>query len=251
MRYFVKKNHSNFSNSLITEAQGLKALQSHIKKNQIQIKTPQVIDVNKTELILTHIDSYKPSIGLQQRLGVELAKLHNIQQNFCGFETDNYIGLNPQKNIISNNWGEFFWKFRLSYQVNLIKDNSIKHQFKHALDESHIKLVQWLNQNCNHFSLLHGDLWSGNVMYDNKNFRLIDPAPYFGDSETDLAMTEMFGGFSTEFYNSYQYIRPLSNIYTKKRTIYNLYHYINHYNLFGDGYLSACIRGMKTLKNFK
>ncbi|MCB1581549.1 MAG: fructosamine kinase family protein [Xanthomonadales bacterium] len=94
---------------------------------------------------------------------------------------------------------------------------------------------------------MHGDLWSGNVMFDKEHVWLIDPAVYFGDSEADIAMTEMFGGFSSEFYLAYQSVRPLTDAYPTKRLIYNLYHYLNHYNLFGASYLSPCLRAIQKI----
>lgn len=250
MSYFVKYNNSVYKDSLHAEAKGLKTLRNVIEKNHIQIKTPDVINVSSSKLTLTQIQATRPSQELQCKLGIELAKLHNIKQNHCGFESNNYIGLNPQKNIISDNWGEFFFEYRLMYQVQRIKDSSIKQQFLKILNNSKQPLVQWVNQNYQHYSILHGDLWSGNVLYDKKDVWLIDPALYYGDSEADLAMTEMFGGFSSEFYNSYQTLRPLSQTYPQKKIIYNLYHYLNHYNLFGSGYLSACEYGMKQLLKF-
>jgi fructosamine-3-kinase len=96
---------------------------------------------------------------------------------------------------------------------------------------------------------LHGDLWSGNVLFDSNQCWLIDPAVYYGDSEVDLAMTEMFGGFSNAFYHAYFQIRSRSSTYANKRTIYNLYHYLNHYNLFGDSYLSRCREGFWSIEN--
>ena len=93
----------------------------------------------------------------------------------------------------------------------------------------------------------HGDLWSGNVLYE-KSVYLIDPAVYFGDSEVDIAMSEMFGDFSSHFYKAYDALLPLSDEYSTKKKIYNLYHYLNHYNLFGISYLDSCINYFKVLK---
>ncbi|MEZ5473364.1 MAG: fructosamine kinase family protein [Marinicella sp.] len=123
----------------------------------------------------------------------------------------------------------------------------MRKRFNHILALNQDSWIAWLNQHCSRFSLLHGDLWSGNVLFDAQNVWLIDPAVYFGDSETDIAMTEMFGGFPEAFYAAYQSVKPLSSAYPKKRILYNLYHYLNHYNLFGSAYLPACERGFQKL----
>jgi fructosamine-3-kinase len=92
--------------------------------------------------------------------------------------------------------------------------------------------------------LLHGDLWSGNVLFGNAGPCLIDPAVYYGDREADIAMTELFGGFSEAFYRAYDRLYPRTEVYAAKRAIYNLYHTLNHYNLFGASYLDACRRNL-------
>ena len=133
----------------------------------------------------------------------------------------------------------------------MIRDDSLRHHFQKILDSCKSDLVECLNAHCQHYSLLHGDLWAGNVLYDSKDVWVIDPAVYFGDSEADLAMTEMFGGFSSTFYQAYQSVRPLTSVYETKKIIYNLYHYLNHYNLFGSGYLSACEQGFRVIGSLK
>lgn len=245
MNYYIKYNHSNHPQSLLAEAQGLQLLKKWIEHTQAQIKLPDVVDVNEQRLTLTKIISCHPSTIQQQQFGTQLAQLHLAKNNFCGLDTDNFIGLNQQKNIISDHWGEFFWTYRLKFQVDMIRDDCIRNEFDAILLKCQNKLVEWLNQHCSHFSILHGDLWSGNVMFDHDYVWLIDPAVYFGDSETDIAMTEMFGGFSDEFYQSYQTVKPLTRVYPQKRTIYNLYHNLNHYNLFGSSYLFSCKQGMQ------
>lgn len=249
MQTFNKYNHSRYSDSLLAEAMGLETLASIIKSNGIQIKIPKVVSVSRKELEMTRIHSCCSSQELQERFGTELAKFHSIRQTQCGFETDNFIGLNPQMNVLSDNWGEFFQKYRLGYQVRIIQNHAIRNSFEKILNQCESRLSKWLNEHCEHFSLLHGDLWSGNVLYDSDDVWMIDPAVYFGDSEADIAMTEMFGGGSPVFYHAYQTVKPFSKVYEKKKIIYNLYHYLNHYNLFGDGYLSACEHGMRVLQD--
>ena len=187
---------------------------------------------------------------LQQELfAVGLAKLHSIKQKEYGFYSDNYIGLNIQKNILSENWGEFFYNYRLLYQINLIKDLEIKEHFLTTFENLKNGLIDFLNDNTSYASLVHGDLWSGNVLYSNTDIYLIDPALYYGDSEVDIAMTEMFGGFKNEFYLSYKKEKPFTKNYEDKKIIYNLYHFLNHYNIFGSSYLSSCLSYLDFIKS--
>jgi fructosamine-3-kinase len=238
MKTFTKRNIN--TSALSAEADGLKTLKEIINSAQLKIKLPAVLKIESNQMNLQRIESCKGNHKQFECFGKELAQLHQIENKHCGYDKDNFIGLNPQKNCLSDNWGEFFYTYRLQFQVDMIQDSNIRQAFNQILTDNKEMLINWLNQHCSHFSVLHGDLWSGNVMYDHDNVWLIDPAVYFGDSETDIAMTEMFGGFSPVFYESYQSVKPLSAAYPTKRVIYNLYHYLNHYNLFGLGYLASC-----------
>lgn len=196
---------------------------------------------------MTKIDSFPPSGTLLQALGKGLALIHTLPQSYFGFHRDNYIGTNPQKNCKSDNWGDFFLKYRLGYQVEMINDNRVRAPFNEVLGSKGDTLAEWLNEHGAEPALLHGDLWSGNVMFDQVSSWLIDPAVYFGDPEADLAMTELFGGFGKPFYQSYEAVRPISADYGRKQEIYNLYHYLNHYNLFGASYLGPCERAFSKI----
>jgi fructosamine-3-kinase len=240
VNHFIKHNHSSHPQSLLAEARGLQLLKQWIDRAKVPLCVPEVFEVNELSLTLNHIHATKATPALQCLLGDALAKLHNLEHTNCGLDENNFIGLNPQNNCLSNNWGQFFWLYRLNFQVDLITNKEVRLRFSAILEKRRAELIDWLNQNCLQFSLLHGDLWAGNVMFDQNHVWLIDPAVYFGDSEVDIAMTEMFGGFSRDFYRSYESIRPLSAAYPMKRTIYNLYHYLNHYNLFGSSYLPSC-----------
>lgn len=246
MTVFIKRATAE---SLRCESEGLQRLQHCIEQANIsQLNTPEIIELNTSYMTLAQIDSVSPSAAQMAELGIGLAKLHNQPQKEFGYAVNNFIGLSPQNNIFTDNWGEFFLNFRLQPQVHWIKNSEVKHQFRAILSGAQTKLVERLNSSCQTPSLLHGDLWSGNVMFSTSQIYLIDPAVYFGDSEADIAMTEMFGGFHPEFYQAYQSLRPLSRDYAFKREIYNLYHYLNHYNLFGSAYLPACESAMATLR---
>ncbi len=247
---FSKHNHSNYPDALQQEAAGLKLLAQQLKQLNSRIKVPTVYAVDHHTLTLSHINQQTPQSAQWQTLGQALAELHQVAQKHCGHQSNNYIGLNPQSNVISDNWGEFFYQYRLEFQVNLIQDPNTCQQFNSTLTALREPLIEFLNQNCPHPSLLHGDLWSGNVLFDATDVWLIDPAVYCGDADADLAMTELFGGFPSSFYHAYTTQRPLSADYGIKKTIYNLYHQLNHYNLFGSGYLGSCDHALSTMSQF-
>lgn len=242
--FFYKYNHLD-NNSLLNEVKGLELLKKTLENsNNSYIKIPKIYNVKRSELQIENINSSNANPILMKTLGVGLARLHELKFEFYGFEEDNFIGLNPQKNILSDNWGEFFFECRLMYQVMMIENLDIKEEFIRVLSKNRNTLVDFLNENIKHASLVHGDLWSGNALFDKNSVYLIDPAVYYADREVDIAMTELFGGFSKEFYDSYKTTYPLSKEYKKKKIIYNFYHYLNHYNLFGSSYLNSCEKAL-------
>lgn len=246
----TKENNTNYSNALFCEAEGLALLQDAVTMAGVKgVKVPEVLSVSEARLQMTAVYSTAPSGTLFQALGKGLALIHDLPQSQVGFHRDNYIGLNPQKNGESDNWGDFFLEYRLGYQVEMISDTRLREQFSETLHEKGDILAEWLNEHAGAPALLHGDLWSGNVMFDRESSWLIDPAVYYGDPEADLAMTEMFGGFGKPFYQAYEAVRPLSAHYGRKREIYNLYHFLNHYNLFGGAYLASCQKAFNSIKN--
>lgn len=245
--YFIKHNHTRFKDALLKEADGLKALDMALKDNEF-LFVPSLFYVDETQLHMQKINSKHADKKNFTNLGRGLAQLHKNNYEYYGYDKDNYIGLNPQKNILNSDWGEFFIEYRLKYQISLIKDLALKNSFNEVLADNKSKLTNFLNETTKHPSLVHGDMWRGNVLYDEKGVWLIDPALYYGDREVDIAMTEMFGGFDALFYNTYEMEYPKSKEYATKKIIYNFYHYLNHYNLFGSGYLGGCQRAIKIIK---
>lgn len=153
-----------------------------------------------------------------------LATLHRSTGPRYGWQKDNWIGLAPQPNAWSDDWAQFFVEYRLAPQAR--RAGIALPDVKRLLEDHHPAP-----------SLLHGDLWSGNVGFTPEGPVLFDPAVYYGDREADLAMTELFGGFAPAFYAAYREALPLPEGYELRKHVYNVYHLLNHLNLFGSGYL--------------
>lgn len=244
---FVKKNCSRHTDQLLREARGLDALRSALAGSGIDI--PEVIQVDQRTLTLPFIKVVRGTAGHWKKLGESLAAMHARPQSRFGFDEDNYIGLNPQPNAFNDSWGDFFLRRRLEYQVGLITTQQWREPFSDCLRQHGQRLREFLDAEGPRPSLVHGDLWSGNVLCgEDGRVWLIDPAAYYGDAEVDLAMTVMFGGFPTQFYAAYRICRPEPNDWAQKKQIYNLYHYLNHLNLFGRAYLGGCEAGFALLE---
>jgi fructosamine-3-kinase len=157
-----------------------------------------------------------------------------------GFESDNYIGSTEQPNTWTNTWCEFFGVQRIGFQARLARDRGrIGSQLSKSIDAL-VGRIQLLLPEPRHPALLHGDLWGGNYLCDSTgNPVLIDPAVYYGHPEADLAMTELFGGFDAAFYRAYRDESPVDSGYSARRDLYNLYHMLNHLNIFGGSYLGS------------
>jgi fructosamine-3-kinase len=177
-------------------------------------------------------------------LGEGLAAMHRISRNQYGWSRDNTIGSTPQQNSPTGDWIEFWRVQRLQYQLDLAAHNGAGGRLQSQGDRLLADLPALFDNYVPQASLLHGDLWSGNYAYTRAGEPAIfDPAVYYGDREADLAMTELFGGFGSDFYAAYENAWPLDSGYRVRKTLYNLYHILNHFNLFGGGYASQA-RGM-------
>ncbi len=188
-------------------------------------------------LLLEDLSPAAQSGGFWESFGRRLAVLHNeVGRNF-GFETDNFIGSTPQPNPWTADGFEFFAEHRLGYQAELALQQSLinRKDFRAVLALSS-KLPQLVP--AQPASLIHGDLWSGNAIAGPAGEpAIIDPAAHYGWAEAELGMTNLFGGFPEGFYKAYEEIRPLDDGWRDRLPIYNLYHLLNHVNLFGAGYL--------------
>ena len=170
-------------------------------------------------------------------LGKQVAALHRevSGDGRFGWSRDNFIGATPQPNAWDDDWARFF-AHRIAYQLQLADRASGRGGIAHG-EKLVARIPDLLGGHEPAPSLLHGDLWSGNAGFTLLGTPVIfDPACYFGDRETDIAFSEMFGGFDREFYRGYRSVYPLEDGYEQRRDLYNLYHVLNHYNLFGGGY---------------
>jgi len=237
-QFVLKVNDLQFPQMFHREAQGLKAL-----KEVYTLKIPQVIacqqDQGAQYILLEYIPPGQPSPGFFRDFGRQLAQSHQSGTfSSWGFEGDNYIGATPQVNTWESLWSRFYQIHRLGYQTELAKGRGLLSPLLYdrllALRE---KLPNLLPEP-KVYSLLHGDLWGGNFLVSKEGDPvLIDPAVYVGHNEADLAMTELFGGFPSDFYQGYNEVFPLSDNYQEfYRPLYQLYHMLNHLNLFGAGY---------------
>ncbi len=231
--FFVKRNRSELLRMFETEADGLRAIQ---KTGTIAVPRPICHGRAGPDayLALEWLDLGGRGSGNWAEMGRALARLHQTEQgNRFGWGSDNYIGATPQINGWSPRWPDFFAHERLGYQVKLARERGLRlNGFEALVDVLPVILDQETRP-----SLVHGDLWSGNAGFTAAGQPVIyDAAVYLGDREVDLAMTELFGGFPRGFYRGYEEVFPLRPGYERRRTAYNLYHVLNHFNLFGGGY---------------
>ena len=243
--YFVKINQANQEAMFAAEALGLK--QIHATKT-IRVPEPICWGIadKSSYLVLEWLEFGGGDSQSWEKMGQNLAHLHQVSlSDRFGWHCNNTIGSTPQINTISNNWADFFAHQRIGYQLRLAKERG-----GNFPDEDQVipAISEILSQHQPHPSLVHGDLWSGNaaITVDGEPV-ILDPATYWGDREVDLAMTELFGGFPAAFYRGYNDVFPLDAGYQQRKTLYNLYHILNHFNLFGGGYASQANRMLQEI----
>jgi fructosamine-3-kinase len=169
--------------------------------------------------------------------GRKLARLHQHTSNAHGLDHDNYIGSLPQRNTPTRSWVEFYREHRLGAQRELAgRLGRLPTKREETLERLMERLDELIDESSVRPSLLHGDLWGGNYLISKGEAVLIDPAVYYGDREVELAFTELFGGFSPEFYEGYSEIWPLDTGYEERKALYQLYPLLVHLNLFGESY---------------
>lgn len=244
--YFVKLNTLENLAIFDSEADGLNEIQQ-----SKTIRVPNVICMGQNAqsawLVLEYVALHSATQNNAEKLGTQLAAMHRITAKQYGWKHNNFIGNTPQINTWSHNWIRFWQENRLNYQLKLAAQKGYGGKLQAFGERLLVELGHFfLDQPSS--SLLHGDLWQGNYAFDDSNNPILfDPAVYFGDREADIAMTELFGGFPAAFYSAYQNDYPLDSGYNVRKIIYNLYHILNHLNLFGNSYQSQAEHMMATL----
>lgn len=237
--FFIKLDPSG-STRLLSEAKSLGTLAKACPGS-----VPEVLMVSKEALVMPYYPKTRAGPEHMATLARNLARIHRDHRPNFGFFEDNFIGGSPQPNplvsydgdAIAGGWGEYYFEHRLWFQISLLKANRRRKgelpELMQALKPIVLRLTaDAMEPPC----LMHGDLWEGNFLVAKKGVFFIDPASYYGHRELDLAMTYLFGGFSAGFYAAYEECLPLQEGFSDRLPLYQLYHILNHYNLFGGPY---------------
>ncbi|MEC4804037.1 MAG: fructosamine kinase family protein [Jaaginema sp. PMC 1079.18] len=232
--FFVKLNSPSQLEMFLAEEKGLQEMY-----NTQTIRVPQPLCTGASDrhsyIILEWLEFGSGNSQSWQTMGRQLAAMHQYKgTKKFGWEINNTIGSTPQINEWSDDWSEFFAVKRIGYQLRLAKRKGGSFPDTNTVVEA---VREKLRSRQPQPSILHGDLWSGNAActVDGEPV-ILDPATYWGDREADIAMTELFGGFPAPFYQGYNAVWPLDDGYRQRKSLYNLYHILNHFNLFGGGY---------------
>lgn len=245
-RFFVKTNRADRRAMFEAEAAGLSEL-----RQATLLRVPEPVAVDATDevafIVLEHLALARPTRESMTRLGEGLAELHGIVATRHGWGRDNTLGPNRQHNARHADWTEFWRENRLAVMLDALAP-----EYPDVAREGDRLLAVLPDLLAGHkpeASLLHGDLWGGNAGMDSTGRPVIyDPAVYYGDRETDLALTELFGGFSPDFYEAYWGAWPAPPGYREiRRPLYQLHHLLNHARLFGGGYAAQARRVMTQL----
>ncbi len=245
-RVFRKTGPESALDMFEAEAEGLRELAA-----ADAIRTPEVYDVGVASdsafIEIEWLDLKRGNADHERTLGEQLALLHRHTAERHGWHRNNTIGPTPQLNPWSDDWVGFFREHRLVFQLELAARNGYGGDLQ--------VLGQTLGENLSSLfdgydpepSLLHGDLWAGNWGVADDVPVIFDPAVYYGDRESDIAMTMLFGGYGRAFYSAYESAWPMAAGHERRLDLYKLYHVINHLNLFGSGYLGQAVSLLKGL----
>ncbi|MDJ0926381.1 MAG: fructosamine kinase family protein [Gammaproteobacteria bacterium] len=246
-RWFLKLNEASQADMFAAEAAGLEELAA---ARAVRVPGPvaQGIADHQAYLLMEHLELSRAGGSSAAELGRQLARQHRVTREQFGWHRDNTIGSTPQPNEQCDDWLSFWRDRRLGFQLQL----AVRNGYGRIVDDLGTQLLDALprlfGDHEPEASLLHGDLWGGNwgAMPDGQPV-IFDPAVYFGDREADLAMTRLFGGFPSQFYTAYEQEWPLPPGADIRVDLYNLYHILNHLNLFGGGYATQAQGMLKRL----
>jgi len=243
--FFAKTNDGLLPGLFETEARGLEALRSA----DSGLRIPRVLAAGEKSghapayLITEFLAQGHRVADFDRRLGEGLARLHQLGAERFGFEQDNYCGATSQPNEWTQDWIDFYARQRIGHQLKLASRSRLLSAGEEGDIERFLERLPMLLAGAEESpALIHGDLWSGNLMVDEAgNPGLIDPAAYFGHREAELGMMKLFGGFASGVYEAYDRAYPLAPGWQERNPIYQLYHVMNHLNLFGAGYLGQTL----------
>ena len=243
---FVKTGPASELEMFEAEAEGLRELAA-----ASAIRVPGVLDCGIKDgnafIAIERLTFEQPTPATETLLGEQIAELHRHTADRHGWHRDNTIGPTPQQNPRTEDWQMFFREHRLRFQLQLAAQNGYGGELQSLGDKLDTRLPELFEGYAPEPSLCHGDLWSGNWGVADGNPVIFDPAVYYGDRESDIAMTLLFGGFGREFYRAYERCWPMAVGHERRLKLYQLYHVLNHLNLFGSGYLGKAIRLMREL----
>jgi fructosamine-3-kinase len=243
--YFVKLNAASQADMFAAEFEGLQELR---QCDALHIPEPVCCGEDGSSAYIVMENLALGGHGEPAALGEGLAALHRITQEQFGWHRDNTIGSTLQVNTLNDDWIGFYREHRLQFQFQLAARHGCPGRLVSRGEQLLADFQVLFDGYTPEASLLHGDLWSGNYAYTSAGAPAIfDPAVYYGDREADLAMTELFGGFGRDFYAAYNTAWPVDSGYQVRKTLYNLYHILNHFNLFGGGYSSQAQGMVDTL----
>ena len=236
--WFIKLNRPDKLAMFVAEYDGLKEIQQSCC---IRCPNPHSygLSAGHSFLLMEYIPFVSPKPSSQHQAGLQLAAMHRTveTEGRFGWHRDNTIGTTYQSNRYHSDWISFWSEERLQPQLELAKRKGMSSRDYKAGISLCERLPEYFEGYQPIPSLLHGDLWGGNIAYDSEGAPVVfDPACYYGDRESDLAMTELFGGFGEQFYKAYEAAFPVDKGYRQRKKLYQLYHILNHYHLFGGGY---------------
>ena len=248
-RYFIKTGPLEWLHHFKAEFEGLQKLQS---TDTLHVPQARYYGVNGQHalLVMDFIDLYPHTDKSHKNLGQQLAKMHLMRHTeMYGFDSNNNIGSSSQLNPWTEDWVSFFRDFRLEVHIKMLVEKYQDLELAklcHPLLEKLPSLFDGLDV---YPSLLHGDLWQGNCAADADEKAIIfDPAAYYGHHEAELGIMRMFGGFSEGVFSAYHELIPMAPGFKERQWLYQLYHYLNHYNIFGESYRGSCLECIDSLR---
>jgi protein-ribulosamine 3-kinase len=246
--FFLKWNGNCEPDMFLREAESLEELRKATDGNLVvpEVFAAREVDASPGFLVLEYLEPGYGAGNSDEKLGRGLATVHRYSAERFGFYHDNYCGSTPQNNKWKNSWAEFFRENRLRFLLNLIQEDRPLPAGELNVYDRLLGRIELLVPAASSPALIHGDLWSGNYMNTVNGTALIDPASCYADREMEMGIMTMFGGFSQRFYSAYTEVYPLSSDWRERNRLYQLYHVLNHYYLFGGGYRSQALQIAKS-----